>query len=233
MDFRFNIKPREINHFIEIPKNISTPNERMAYAKSWVIQKLESAIQLVESTLSVKLNFKQMEKDNEILFHDMFVFFTYFRSKNKHYFKYKCPCNTINFPFLDLKFKVKTTSKGSNLTDLVLYFDDFFNLSSVTTYCDGIDNILSHNTQLALCFDSDMSLNSLIHAKFGIIDVYYMNKTKAMICPYSDEHLIFDLMYHTNDDVKTLLPECYVPSAYDFQSVDLQERLLLYRMMIF
>jgi len=56
-------------------------------------------------------------------------------------------------------------------------------------------------------------------------------KLSNTLCSLEDELLFFELRTVTDESVKSLLPECYIPSAYDFTSADFIDRLKVFEML--
>lgn len=133
----------------------------------------------------------------------------------------KLDCHT--FPFYPYQFKNATFS---------LLVDKNFKL--VSAHFKGrvvIDNIISH---FVLKFNHHLDLTELLAQTLGVrvSTKYSIAKEGQQICSLEDENLFFKFFLHNKLDTINLLPEFFLPSAYDFNSVDFQDRLKLFDMII-
>jgi hypothetical protein len=128
-----------------------------------------------------------------------------------------------NFPFYPYHFNNATFS---------LIVDENFKLVSVHFKSRVlIDNILSH---FVLKFNEHLDLTEILAQTLGVrvSTRYSITKEGEQLCSLEDESEFFKYYLYSRTDIINLLPECYMPSAYDFNSVDFQDRLKLFDMII-
>jgi hypothetical protein len=128
-----------------------------------------------------------------------------------------------NFPFYPYHFNNATFS---------LVVDENFKLVSVHFKSRVlIDNILSH---FVLKFNEHLDLTEILAQTLGVrvSTRYSITKEGEQLCSLEDESEFFKYYLYSRIDIINLLPECYMPSAYDFNSVDFQDRLKLFDMII-
>lgn len=116
---------------------------------------------------------------------------------------------------------------------LTVVFDRYFNINYVqfkSMAKDGADY-----TTIDLVFNKDLALESIqFKPSTYRCDVSLIEMKKGnLVLPLADEVLLFKLYCTRGDEVKQLLPEYYIPSAYDFNTEDFLDRLSVFSMLTF
>lgn len=114
---------------------------------------------------------------------------------------------------------------------LSITFDCYFNILSVEFKSTSTHN--SVRSKIELTFDHNLEPSSIYFHPFcdDTSGAYGWLKTKKTLCSLSEELLFFQISQSKNDAVKDLLPEFYIPSAYDFKSEYLMDRLKLFEIL--
>jgi len=115
---------------------------------------------------------------------------------------------------------------------LTVVFDRYFNINyvefkSMAKDCTGY-------TKIELVFNKDLALESIKFKPSTYRSDVSLIETKKgnLISPLADEVVVFQLYLNQNDEIKQLLPEYYIPSAYDFTTQDFSDRLSVFSMLI-
>jgi len=200
-------------------------NEYIQEKKKSIIQKIHESIFKIEQHFNIKFTYDVMEFDNDIIIKGVdeysFTVSKWFQSKIHPYNLLKFNCT--GFPFV---------LPNSHKTIFFITFNDDFDIKEAqfrTSFLTKKGNI----TGLKIFFDKSLELNLIENSYIpsGGGKNSYSLKTSEMMCPFSDEVILFRLSYNTSEEVQELLPEFYIPSAYNFQSEDFKNRLAVYEMM--
>jgi len=193
--------------------------------KKDIKEKIYNSILKIEQHFNIKLDYDVTDVGNDIIIKGVdeysFTVSKWFQSKIN-------PCNLLKFNCAGFPFVLPNSHK----TIFFIRFNDDFDIEQAqfrTSFLTKKGNI----TGLKIFFDKSLELglieNSYIPSGGGKSS--YSLKTSELMCPFSDEVILFRLSYNTNEDVKELLPEYYIPSAYDFNSVEFADRLKVYSML--
>lgn len=199
-------------------------NEYIQEKKESIKQKIHEAIFNVERHFNVKFTYDVIEIDNNIVIKGVedycFTVSKWFQSKinSTLFLKFSC----TGFPF---------TVTNSHKSIFFIAFNDDFDIDNAqfrTSFLNTTGNVVG----IKLYFDNFLNLQHIENT--CIKDngkVLYTTKTNSMISPFYDEALLFKLSVNKSQEIKDLLPEYYIPSAYNFQSEDFKDRLAVYEMM--
>lgn len=187
-------------------------------------------IVIINNKFNINLTVDIEVKDNTIIINGnedfSFVIYKWFKLGKKGSSSYsaviKLDCPT--FPFYPYQAVNATFS---------LCVDDDFNICSAIY--KGLFNVSGIKSSFVLNFDKNLNFERIVAQSIGLKtkQSYSIDKENGRLCSLSDESLLFKFYLHQNkEEVKEMLPECFVPSAYDFNSVDFKDRLKLFDMVI-
>jgi hypothetical protein len=144
-------------------------------------------------------------------------------------FTYDCLKRTTDIGFRCSQFSFILPEPSKSVLNVV--FDRCFNINYVE-FKSMTKNGFGYS-KIELVFNKDLALESIIFRPSTYrtdVDLIEIKKGK-LVLPLADEVLLFKLYCTRGDDVKQLLPEYYIPSAYDFNSVEFADRLKVYSML--
>ena len=142
---------------------------------------------------------------------------------------YSVSTNTLEFICETFPFYPYQLDKGK----MTLYIDtSSFNIVSMIV--KGHVTIQGVKSYFNLSFDNNFELLEITSQILGINAKtnYSIIKKGEQLCSLEDESNFFKYCLYSQTDIINLLPECYLPSAYDFNSVEFQDRLKLFDMII-
>lgn len=123
-------------------------------------------------------------------------------------------------------------SFNSNVEDSFIFkFDDHFNIEKITY---STMSQLSLVQQLILTFDKNLKLKNFDYKSIDRFTKTVNEKIKDenTLSSFEDEIFFLQLKRFKSSDIKELMPEFYIPSAYNFHSEDFKDRLNIYEMMM-
>lgn len=193
-------------------------------------ENLLKSIVIINNKFNINLTVDIEVKDNTIIIHGnedfAFVIYRWFKSGKKGSSSYsaviKLDCPT--FPFYPYQAVNPTFS---------ICVDDDFNICSAIY--KGLCNVSGIKSSFVLDFDKNLEFRRIVAQSIGLKtkQSYSTDKENGRLGSLSDESLLFKIYLHQHkEEIKELLPECFIPSAYDFNSVDFKDRLKLFDMVI-
>jgi hypothetical protein len=144
-------------------------------------------------------------------------------------FTYDCLNQTTDIGFRCSQFSFILPEPSKSVLNVV--FDRCFNINYVEFKSMAKDG--SGFSKIELVFNKYLALESIkfqpstYRADVSLIEM----KKGNLVLPLADEVLLFKLYCTRGDEVKQLLPEYYIPSAYDFNTEDFLDRLSVFSML--
>lgn len=136
--------------------------------------------------------------------------------------------STLELPCATFPFYPYQLDKGK----LTIYIDTSFNMVSIAVR--GYVTVQGIKSYFNLSFDNDLELTEIASQTLGVsvATKYSFIKKGEQLCSLKEESEFFKYYLYSRTDIINVLPECHLPSAYDFNSVDFQDRLKLFDMII-
>lgn len=187
-------------------------------------EKIYNSILKIEQHFNIKLDYDVTDVGNDIIIKGVdeysFTVSKWFQSKINpdHLLKFNCK----GFPF---------TLPQSSISIFIIIFNDDFSIKKAqfrTAFVNNGDFVwlkMDFNNLLMLEHIENTCLPMIGDKNIVVI------KSSDMLCPFDEEVVLFKLAQNTNEDIKNLLPEYWIPSAYDFNSVEITDRLKVYSML--
>lgn len=213
-------------------------------------RKIYSSISEVEKELSVSFNYSITDSEDSVTIIDHYKEIpktfqhqpSFFNPPAEPIYKYKMSRyqhhgkKTFKFEG-NKKIKLQAKSFGfdipqSNSSCFYIIFDDYFNIECVEFESSSKDMGKFSITKIKLKFDQNMTLSHYEYSYDRLRERLKLNikKEKNRLMGINDEIILWKLMQNQSDDVKELIPEYYIPSAYDFNSIDFKDRMSVYDM---
>lgn len=225
------IEMDELFHFREdlkrkICTGISNLEQSLSISFSYSVQDSSDSVTIIDHRKETANQFQQQPKwmipdENEV--------YTYRLSRYQHHGKkvFKFEGNK--------KIKLRAQSFAFDLPQsknlfFYLTFDDYFNIESVE-FVSSTKNIGKFSiTKLSLHFlqfNNQFILTYYEYDHERIRDRFKLNikKYRDRLMSLDDEIILWKLFSNTSDDVKEIIPEYYIPSAYNFKSQEFADRL--------
>jgi hypothetical protein len=157
-----------------------------------------------------------------------FYHFVEHHCNGREYFKIKGLKN-ITLPCIFNNF----TLKNPHLSHITIFFDDDFKIESLICESRNKDRL---NNDVKIIFQGFNHLLQLNWLEYKFINVLtnihtgFIRKDNAL-SSFEDESFFWKLFTHQIAENNELIPEFYVPSAYDFNSDDFKNRMTVYDML--
>ena len=122
----------------------------------------------------------------------------------------------------------------SNSAIFYINFDAFFNIESVLFESNSKDMGKFSFTKIKLNFDKNLTLIDYDYSYVELrnkIDIS-IKKDLNKLMSFDDEVILWQLFNHQSDEVKYLIPEYHIPSAYNFKHPEFIDRLNVLSMLI-
>lgn len=115
-----------------------------------------------------------------------------------------------------------------------LSFDDYFNVISLEFASSTKDMGKFSITNLKLQFNKQLMLINYEYTYDRIRDRFNLTikKDSNRLMSLDDEVVLWQLFNNQSDEIKDLVPEYHIPSAYDFKSSEYLDRLNIFSMLI-
>lgn len=191
-------------------------------------EKIELTFKDIERQFNISINYKLTVNDNNIIL------------KGKHGFNY---IYTVFKTFKSFRDNIDTTKPlvfecspfalspvNTKQSILSFYIDNEFNILSLCIQSSSIHSNGFHRASLN--FDNSFCLDSLSYNLSDSVTkmIHEVTKEKQKLNSLKDEILLYKLYQNKDEDMIDLLPEFYIPSAYDFNSAELVARLEVFSM---
>lgn len=192
--------------------------------KTTIQEKIHESILKIEQHFNIKLDYDVTDVGNDIIIKGVeehsFTIFKWFQSKLK-------PDHLLNLNCKGFPFTLPQSSKSI----FFITFNDDFSIKKAQFRTAFINN--GDVVWLKLYFNNLLMLEHIEKTyipRLGGKNIVVI-KSSDMLCPFDDEVVLFKLAHNKNEEVKELLPEYYIPSAYDFNTEEFADRLKVYSML--
>jgi hypothetical protein len=122
----------------------------------------------------------------------------------------------------------------SNSSIFYLTFDDYFNVVSVVFVSSTKDMGKFSIKKISLQFNQQLKLTHYEYKHESLRERFErtIKKTSDRLMSLDDEIILWQLFSNRSDDIKELIPEYYIPSAYNFKTQEFSDRLNVLSMLI-
>lgn len=138
----------------------------------------------------------------------------------------------------DKKIKLRAKSfpfdlPQSNSSLFYLTFDDYFNVVAVEFVSSTKDMGKFSITKISLQFNQQLKLTHYEYTHERLRDRFELiiKKPAARLMSLEDEIILWKLFSTPSDEIKELIPEYYIPSAYNLDTQEFLDRLQVYSML--
>jgi hypothetical protein len=200
-------------------------DNRLKEASNAVKLKICDSLSILENKFGIKFDFKINDNGRDIVFssHDNYKLEAY-QTHGKIVFKPVLNDSENEFVLnsQDFKFSIPNAIKSF----FIVSFDYDFNITSIRF--SSLKRLQSGIARITVLFDNDFELNDIDYYSTNNSS---FNKKGDSLLSFHEESLLFSLLNNDSEEIKNLLPEYYIPSAYDFNTEEFADRLKVYSML--
>lgn len=123
------------------------------------------------------------------------------------------------------------TLQGGDRSKLSISFNKYFDIEFVHFTC--MAKKVSHYEKIDVMFDKNIELEYIsFNSDYPKTDTeVFKSRKENTLLSFDDEIILFQLLQNANLEVKELIPEYYIPAAYDFSSSNFVDRLKVFSML--
>lgn len=198
-------------------------DNRLKVSSRAVQSKILESLSLIENKFGIKFDFKIKDNGKTIVFssHQNYTLKAY-QTHGKIVFTPSCEDNEFILNACNFQFSIPHATKSL----FIVSFDDDFDISSIRF--SSLKTLQKGISRITVLFNDNFELSNIeYHSTHG----ESFKKNHNNLLSFDEEALLFKLLTNNNEDIKDLLPEYYIPSAYNFHSVEFKDRLNVYNMM--
>lgn len=201
-------------------------DQRLKKASDSLKSKIFDSLSLIENKFGIKFDLKINDHGKEIVFNGYKS--NTLKAYQKHgdiVFKSSCDDNEFILNAYDFQFSIPNAIQSL----FIVSFDDAFNIKSVRfSSFSTFQKIQNGISRITVLFDNFFELSNIEY--YSTIGHSFTKKHDNLLS-FDEDALLFKLLTNNDEEIKTLLPESHIPSAYNFHSVEFKNRLSIYEMM--
>lgn len=201
--------------------NIS--DNRLKDASKTHTSKICASLASIENKFGIKFDLKIKDNGREIIFssYQNYTLKAY-QTHGEIVFKPICEDNEFILNAYDFQFSIPNAIQSL----FIVSFDHAFNIKSIRF--SSLKKLQHGISRITVLFDNSFELSNI---EYYSTSGNSFTKKHNNLLSFDEEALLFKLLTNNDEEIKKLLPESHIPSAYNFYSAEFKNRLSVYEMM--